>query len=154
MLEIFVDADACPVKREIERVADRHALTVHMVNNGGLRPSAHPRFRHVTVSEGPDAADDWIAEHIEEFDIAVTADMPLASRCLAKGASVISPTGRAFTVENIGNALASREFNRHLREATGKETMHAAFGKEDRSRFLGALENEIQSIKRRAAHTT
>lgn len=151
MLEIFVDADACPVKREIERVADRHALVVHMVSNGGMRPSAHPHFRHVTVTEGPDAADNWIAEHIGEFDIAITADMPLASRCLAKGASVISPSGRPFTAENIGTALSLRELNRHMREVTRRETMHSAFGKEDRSRFLGALENEIQALKRRVA---
>jgi uncharacterized protein YaiI (UPF0178 family) len=89
VLDIFVDADACPVKQEVERVADRHGLTVYMVSNGGIRPSAHPRFHHVTVADGADAADDWIAERIGMFDIAVTADVPLASRCLKKNASVI-----------------------------------------------------------------
>ena len=97
MLEIFVDADACPVKDEVERVADRHGLIVHIVTNGGIRPSANPRIRHVIVPEGPDAADDWIAERIGPFDIAVTADIPLASRCLKKQASVLGPTGRKFT---------------------------------------------------------
>ena len=151
MLEIFVDADACPVKTEIERVANRHELTVHMVSNGGLRPSAHPRFRHVTVAEGADGADNWIAEHIGPFDIAITADAPLASRCLKKNAWVIGPSGKLFTPETIGMALGMRELNRHLRELTGEQTIHSGFTKQDRSRFLGALENEIQAIRRRIA---
>lgn len=150
MLEIFVDGDACPVKAEVERVADRHALTVFIVSNGGVRPSAHPRIRHVIVPDGPDAADDWIAERIGVHDIAVTADIPLAARCLDKSASVIAPSGRPFTRDNIGTALGMREFKRHLREATRSETMHASFSKQDRSRFLSALENEIQAIRRRA----
>ena len=149
MLQIFVDADACPVKDEVERVAGRHRLNVFVVSNGGIRPSAHPLFHHVTVAEGADAADDWIAERIEEFDIVVTADVPLASRCLGKKASAIGPSGRLFTEESIGMALGMRELHRHLREATGQQTIHANFNKEDRSRFLGALENEIQAIKRR-----
>jgi len=149
VLEIFVDADACPVKAEVERVADRHQLVVHIVSNGGLRPSAHPRFRNVTVTEGADAAHDWIAEHIQPFDIAVTADVPLAARCLKKNASVIGPSGKLFTAETIGMALGMRELNRHLREVTGEQTLHSGFTKQDRSRFLGALENEIQAIKRR-----
>ena len=151
MLEIFVDADACPVKQEVERVANRHELIVYMVSNGGIRPSAHPRFRHVTVADGADAADDWIAERIAMFDIAVTADVPLAARCLKKNASVIGPSGKLFTSETIGMALGMRELNRHLREATGEQTIHSGFTKQDRSRFLGALENEIQAIKRRIA---
>jgi len=151
VLEIFVDADACPVKEEIERVANRHDLTVHMVSNGGLRPTAHPRFHHVTVAEGADAADNWIAERIGKFDIAITADVPLASGCLKKEASVIGPSGRLFTYESIGMALGMRELHRHLREATGQQTIHSGFTKQDRSRFLGALENEIQAIKRRIA---
>jgi uncharacterized protein YaiI (UPF0178 family) len=151
LLQIFVDADACPVKREIERVADRHGLPVTMVSNGGMRPSAHPRFRHVTVGEGADAADDWIAGHIGAFDIAITADVPLASRCLEKGASAIGPSGKRFTQENIGMALGMRDLNRHLREATGQQTFHSDFTNKDRSRFLAALENEIASLKSRAA---
>jgi uncharacterized protein len=151
VLDIFVDADACPVKQEVERVADRHGLTVYMVSNGGIRPSAHPRFHHVTVAEGADAADDWIAERIGRFDIAVTADVPLASRCLKKNASVIGPSGKLFAADTIGLALGMRELHRHLREATGEQTLHSGFTKQDRSRFLGALENEIQAIKRRVA---
>ena len=148
MPKIFVDADACPVKNEIERVAERHGLAVTIVSNSGMRPSRNPRVRHVLVTEGPDAADDWIAEHIGAGDIAVTADIPLASRCLAKGAKVLRPNGEAFTADSIGMALGMRDLNRHLREATGKETYHAAFTSKDRSRFLGALENAIQAIRR------
>lgn len=151
MLEIFVDADACPVKAEVERVADRHDLIVHVVTNGGIRPSVNPRVRHVIVAEGADAADDWIAERIDALDIAITADIPLASRCLKKGASVLGPSGKKFSEETIGIALGMRDLNRHLREATGQQTYNPGFTKQDRSRFLGALENEIQSLKRRAA---
>jgi uncharacterized protein YaiI (UPF0178 family) len=148
LLEIFVDADACPVKDEIERVAERHGLAVTIVSNSGMRPSRNPRFRQVLVTEGPDAADDWIADHIGAGDIAITADIPLASRCLDKHAKVLSPTGEPFTAASIGMALGMRDLNRHLREATGKQTYHAAFSKQDRSRFLGALENTIQAIRR------
>jgi uncharacterized protein YaiI (UPF0178 family) len=149
LLQIFVDADACPVKEEVERVASRHALVVFVVSNGGIRPSAHPHFHHITVAEGPDAADDWIAEHIEQFDIVITADVPLAARCLKKQASAIGPSGKLFTEESIGMALGMRELHQHLREATGQQTYHSNFTRQDRSRFLGALENEIQAIKRR-----
>jgi len=149
LLEIFVDGDACPVKPEVERVADRHDLIVHVVSNGGIRPSPNPRMQTVIVPQGADAADDWIAEHIGEGDIAVTADIPLASRCLAKGARVLRPTGKPFTDAGIGMALGMRELSRHLREATGNQTFNAAFTKEDRSRFLGALENEIQAVRRK-----
>jgi hypothetical protein len=150
MLEIFVDADACPVKAEIERVSTRHGLVVHIVSNGGLRPSANPRVRNVIVPEGADAADDWIADHIGHGDIAITADIPLASRCLKKGARVLGPAGKPFTPDNIGTALATRDLHRHLREVSGGETWHAGFAKQDRSRFLGALENEIAAIRRHA----
>ncbi len=147
-MNIYVDGDACPVKAEVEKVATRHGLTVHIVSNGALRPNPNPLIHHVVAPEGPDAADDWIAEHIEAGDIAITADIPLASRCLKKHARVISPTGKPFTADNIGMALGMRDLHRHLREATGKETHHAGFTKEDRSRFLGALENEIQALRR------
>jgi uncharacterized protein len=153
LLQIFVDADACPVKDEVERVAGRHGLRVFVVSNGGVRPRAHPNIRHVAVAEGADAADDWIAEHIEAFDIVVTADVPLASRCLRKQASAVGPSGKLFTEESIGMALGMRDLNRHLREVTGQQTYHAGFTKQDRSRFLGAIENEIQAIKRRIAMT-
>jgi uncharacterized protein YaiI (UPF0178 family) len=148
VLEIFVDADACPVKAEVERVATRHGLTVYLVSNGGLRPSSNPLFRHVTVSNGADAADDWIADRIGESDIAVTADIPLASRCLKKGARVLGPAGKPFTEQSIGVALAMRDLHRHLREVTGGQTYNAGFAKQDRSRFLSALENEIQATQR------
>jgi hypothetical protein len=151
VVQIYVDGDACPVKDEVERVAIRHGLGVFLVSNGGIRPAAHPYFHHVTVAEGPDAADNWIAEHAQEFDIVVTADVPLASRCLQKNASAIGPSGRLFTQESIGMALGMRDLHRHLREATGEQTVHPAFTKQDRSRFLGALENEFQAIKRRIA---
>jgi uncharacterized protein len=148
LLEIFVDADACPVKEEIVRVADRHGLIVHIVSNGGIRPSVNPRVKQVIVAEGADAADDWIAHHIGLYDIAITADIPLASRCLTKGAAVLGPTGKKFTLESIGMALGMRDLHRHLREATGQETFHPGFSKKDRSSFLSALENEIQAMKR------
>ena len=97
MTAIFVDGDACPVKAEVEKVAARHGLAVTIVSNGGLRPSANPLLRHVTVAEGADAADDWIVEHIGAGDIAITADIPLAARCLDKGARVLGPNGKPFT---------------------------------------------------------
>jgi uncharacterized protein YaiI (UPF0178 family) len=150
LLEIFVDADACPVKREIEDVAQRHGVVVHIVSNGGIRPSPNPLVRTIIVAAGADAADDWIAERIEAGDIAVTADIPLASRCLKKGAFVLGPTGKPFTEASIGVALGMRDFHRHLREATGNQTFNAGFTKQNRSQFLGALENAIQAIKRRA----
>ncbi len=148
MTAIFVDGDACPVKAEIEKVATRHGLEVTIVSNGGLRPSANPLICHVMVPDGPDAADDWIAGHIGPKDIAVTADIPLASRCLEKGARVIGPNGKPFTDANVGMALGMRELSRHLREVTGGQTHHAGFSKQDRSRFLGELENCIQALKR------
>jgi hypothetical protein len=151
LLDIFVDGDACPVKAEVERVADRHGLTVYIVSNGGVRPSANPRIHHVIVTAGADAADDWIAERIQPFDIAITADIPLASRCLKQGASVIGPSGKKFAEGTIGMALGMRDLHRHLREATGQQTFNPGFTKQDRSRFLGALENEVQAMRRQAA---
>jgi hypothetical protein len=149
MTEIYVDADACPVKVEVERVAERHGLLVHIVSNGGIRPSANPLLRTVIVEQGADAADDWIAEHIGASDICITADIPLASRCLKKGAAVLGPTGKPFTEQGIGMALGMRDLHRHLREATGGQTFNASFTKQDRSHFLGALENAVQAAKRR-----
>jgi uncharacterized protein YaiI (UPF0178 family) len=136
------------VKDEIVRVAERHGARVHIVSNGGLRPSIHPLVNTVIVAEGADAADDWIAENIQAGDVAITADIPLASRCLKKQARVLSPSGKIFTTDNIGMALGMRDLNRHLREATGEQTFHAGFTRQDRSRFLSALENEIQKAKR------
>lgn len=150
MLEIYVDADACPVKAEIEKVAGRHGLHVHIVSNGGVRPRPHPLIHSVIVGAGADAADDWIADRIEAGDIAVTADIPLAARCLSKGARALRPNGDPFTQDNIGTALGMRELQRHLREASGNQTYNAGFTAKDRSRFLNALENDIQAIKRAA----
>src|SRR6201995_1897724 len=148
-MQIYVDGDACPVKAEVEKVAARHDLAVTIVSNGGLRPSANPRLRHITVAEGADAADDWIAEQICAGDIAITADIPLAARCLDKGARVLGPNGKPFTQDSIGMALGMRELSRHLRELTpGGQTHHSGFGKQDRSRFLGELGNCIQALKR------
>ena len=148
MPQIFVDGDACPVKPEVERVATRHGLKVHIVSNGGIRPSANPLIRVVAVGAGADAADDWIAQNITKHDIAITADIPLAARCLKKGARALGPDGKLFRLESIGMALGMRDLHRHLRELTGEQTRHAYFTRRDRSRFLGALENEIQAAKR------
>jgi uncharacterized protein YaiI (UPF0178 family) len=148
MLEIYVDSDACPVKAEVEKVAMRHSLNVYSVSNGGVRPRPHPLVRSVTVGEGADAADDWIVAHIQNGDIAITSDILLAGRCLEKGARALKPNGDAFTPDNIGIAKGMRELQRHLREASGNQTYNAGFTQRDRSRFLSALENEIQALKR------
>ena len=148
MTDVFVDGDACPVKAEIEKVAARHGLAVTIVSNGGLRPSANPLLRHVIVAEGADAADNWIVDHIAAGDICITADIPLAARCLDKGARVLGPNGKPFTPAGIGVALGMRELSRHLREVSNGQTHHAGFSKQDRSRFLGALENCIMQLKR------
>lgn len=146
-MELYVDADACPVKAEVVRVAERHSLAVVFVSNQGLRPDPNPKVRQIVVSDGADAADDWIAEHIAPGDIAVTADIPLADRCLKAGARAISPTGRVFTQANIGRALASREISRHLREIGAGGNYNPTFTKNDRSAFLQALENAVQAAK-------
>src|SRR5260221_5940376 len=120
MLDIYIDADACPVRKEVFAVAERHGLTVFVVTQGNIRVPVDPRIRLVLVSEGPDAADDWIAERIGSGDICVTADVPLAARCLKRGASAIGATGRRFTVDNIGTALAARAIAAHIRESGGQ----------------------------------
>lgn len=148
MSEIYVDGDACPVKREVMRVADRHGVKVHLVSVTWLRMDDHPLLNRVVVAQGFDAADDWIAEHIGAGDIAITSDIPLAARCLEAGASVLGPTGKPFSPENIGQALAMRELNAHLRE-TGEISGHnPSFTKKDRSSFLEALELVVQKGKR------
>ena len=148
MLEIFVDADACPVKDEVLRVAGRHQLTVHMVSNQWIRVDESERVRRVVVSEGADAADDWIAEHIGQGDIVVTSDIPLAARCLKNGARALGPSGKPFTEDSIGMAVAMRDLMAHLRD-TGEVRGNApGFTKKDRSRFLGAMEEMVQTIRR------
>jgi uncharacterized protein YaiI (UPF0178 family) len=147
--EIFVDADACPVKDEVLRVAARHGLQVHMVSGQGMRLPQSPLVHPVVVAEGPDAADDWIAEHIGQGDIAVTSDIPLAARCLEKGAAVLGAGGRPFTADNIGMALSMRDLKSHLRETGAIRDGGPAFTRQDRSRFLQALEAAVQAAKRR-----
>ena len=149
MLEIFVDADACPVKAEVERVADRHGLTVHIVSNGGIRPSGNPRIRHVVVAEGADAADDWIAERIGCGDVCITADITLATRCLERGARALSPKGQPWSTDNIGGALAGRAVARGLREAGLATGGPAPLTRADRSRFLSALDTVLRAALRR-----
>lgn len=150
MPDIYVDADACPVKEEIVRVADRHGLTVHMVSNSWMRLPEGKSVQRVVVSEGADVADDWIADRIQENDIAITTDIPLAARCLKKAARVLGPTGQPFTEEAIGMALAMRELNAHLRDRGEISGSGPGFTKKDRSRFLGEMENTIQAIRREA----
>lgn len=137
---IYVDADACPVKAEAERVADRLGLVVVFVSNGGLRPSRNPMVRHVVVARDADAADDWIVENIGENDIVVTADIPLAARAVALGAHVLGVTGKPFTRDSIGMAVAMRDLKQHLRETGESKGYNAGFTPADRSRFLGALD--------------
>jgi uncharacterized protein YaiI (UPF0178 family) len=145
---ILVDADACPVKDEIVKVAERHGLAVTFVANSGLRPSRHPMIRNDIVSAGYDAADDWIAENAGLNDIVVTADIPLAARTLEKGALTLGPTGRIFTPESIGAALGMRELNRHLRETGESKGYNAAFAPRDRSAFLQALDRLVRQALR------
>jgi uncharacterized protein YaiI (UPF0178 family) len=147
---LYIDADACPVKDEAVRVGERHGLEIHFVSNAWMRLPQGPLIKRVVVQEGPDAADDWIVEHAEAGDIVVTADIPLASRALEKGAQVIGPTGRPFTEASIGMALAMRDLSRHLRETGESKGYNASFTRQDRSQFLQALENAVQAAKRAA----
>ena len=146
--QIYVDADACPVKDEILRVAGRHGLVVTFVANFGLRPSRDPMIRNVVVPQGAAAADDWIVEHVAAGDVEVTADIPLARRALEKAAPVLGPTGRPFTTDSIGMALAMRELNQHLRETGESRGLNAAFTARDRSAFLQALDEAVARAKR------
>jgi hypothetical protein len=145
---IYVDADACPVKDEALRVAGRHGLEIFYVSNTWMRLPEGVNVRRVVVQEGPDAADDWIAERIGRGDIAVTADIPLASRCLKAGAQAIGSTGKPFTDASIGMALAMRDLSQHLRETGESRGFNASFTRADRSRFLEALEQAVQKAKR------
>lgn len=145
---LYIDADACPVKDEAIRVAERHGLMIVFVANSGLRPSRDPMIRYVMVPQGPDAADDWIVSETRANDIVVTSDIPLASRTLALGAHVLGPTGKAFTRDSIGMALAMRDLNQHLRETGESRGLNAGFTAKDRSRFLSALDETVQRAKR------
>jgi uncharacterized protein YaiI (UPF0178 family) len=143
---IYVDADACPVRDETVRVAERHGVEVAFVTNGGLRPSRHPLVRIVVVEAGADAADNWIAERIGPGDVCVTADVPLAARCVDAGAAVLGPDGQAFTTANMGARLATRDLMADLRAADPfRQGGGRPFSKADRARFLEALERAVRT---------
>jgi uncharacterized protein len=145
--QIYIDADACPVKDEAIRVAMRHRLTITLVANQGSRPTRDPMIRYVYVPYGPDAADDWIIEQVNSNDIVVTADIPLASRALQLGAQVLAPTGKRFTTDSIGMALAMRELKQHLRETGESRGLNPEFSQRDRSQFLAALDEAVTRAK-------
>jgi uncharacterized protein YaiI (UPF0178 family) len=148
VLEIYVDGDACPVKDEVYRVAGRYGLKVKVVANGWLRVPESPLIERVTVTGGLDQADDWIVQHAGPGDIAITADVPLASRCIKQGARVIAPNGRPFTEASIGNDLATRNLLTELRDTGQIRGGGRPFTKEDRSRFLQTLDTAVQAIRR------
>lgn len=148
MSEIYVDGDACPVKEEILKVAYRHDFVVHLVSNQWLRIPVGPKVNKVVVNDSFDAADDWIAENIKAGDVCITGDIPLAARCLETGAIVLGSTGKPFTGDNIGMALAMRELKSQLRDMGEDKGYNASFTKKDRSDFLNALELWAQKTKR------
>ena len=146
MTEIYVDADACPVKGEVMRVAERHGLAVHLVSNQWLRGPEHPLVRRVVVADGMDAADDWIAARAGPDDAVVTADIALAARCLERGARVLGPGGKPFTEDSIGMAAALRDLHAHLREAGEMRGGQPPFTRQDRSRFLAARRTMFPTV--------
>ena len=148
MLHIFVDADACPVKQEVYRVASRYDLDVTLVANSWMRTPDERWIQLEVVEGGIDVADDWIVEHVGPHDIVVTADIPLAGRCLKEGARVIGTTGRPFTEDNIGQAITTRDLLSELRSAGEITGGPPPLSKRDRSRFLQQLDEVIQSIRR------
>lgn len=149
-MQILVDADACPVKEEVARVAERHGVEAHYVANSWMRLPESPLVKRIVVGDKLDEADDWIAERAGPDAIVVTADIPLAGRCLKAGAAVIGPTGKPFTAASIGMALAMRELMTDLRAMGEVRGGNAPFSKADRSRFLQAMESAAQAILRRA----
>ncbi|MBW6526710.1 YaiI/YqxD family protein [Sphingomonas sp. RHCKR7] len=150
-MHILVDADACPVKEEVYRVAYRLGIPVTIVSNAHLRVPAHPLVERVTVSDMFDAADDWIAEHVDAGAIVITADILLADRCLKGGAAaVLGPNGRPFTTSSIGSAVAVRAIMSDLRAGGDRVGGPPPFAREDRSRFLSALDEAVQRARRRA----
>ena len=140
MTIIYVDADACPVREEVQKVAARYGVKTIMVCDGGIRPSWDPMVQIVVVPASADAADDWIVEHAKPKDIVITQDILLADRCLKNGVLVLRSTGKEFTQENIGNILAMRELNQHLRETGMGGSFNKPFDGADRSRFLQSLD--------------
>ena len=150
MTTLFIDADACPVKDEAYKVARRYGLPVKVVANAFLMVPSEPLIERVIVDAGPDIADDWIAERAGLGDVVVTADIPLASRCLKNGAQAIGPGGRAFTTDSIGAALAGREVGEHLRSMGVATSGPKPFAAADRSRFLQALDEAVNRARRSA----
>lgn len=145
MTALYIDADACPVKAEALKVAERHAVKVFIVSNGGIRPNPHPLVETIIVPDGPDVADMWIAERAVKGDVVVTGDIPLAAKCIAAGAQVIQHNGEVFTQANIGIRLATRDLMADLRAADPfRQGGGKPFSKTDRSRFLNMLEAEIR----------
>ena len=148
MTTVYIDADACPVKSEVEKVATRHKVLVKVVSNGGLRPSQNPLVETVIVPDGPDVADMWIAERAGSGDVVITGDIPLAAKCVEAGARVLKHNGEALTAANIGNVLATRDLMTDLRAADPfRQGGGKGFTKADRSRFLDALERELRVAK-------
>lgn len=148
-MAIYVDADACPVKSEVERVGTRHKLRIFIVSNGGIRPSANPLVETVIVAAGADEADKWIAERAGLGDIVVTGDIPLAAKCVEAGAQVLKHNGETLSAENIGNVLATRDLMADLRAADPfRPGGGRSFSKADRSRFLDALERAVRRAAR------
>lgn len=146
---IYVDADACPVKAEVEKVGTRHGVKMFVVSNGGLRPSPNPLVENVIVPDGPDIADIWIADRATKGDVVITGDIPLAARCVEAGARVLKHNGEALTQANIGNILATRDLMADIRAADPfRQGGGKAFSKSDRSRFLEALERELRAAAR------
>ena len=148
-MTIYIDADACPVKPEVERVGTRHGTRMVLVSNGGIRPSQNPLVETVIVASGPDEADKWIAERAGPGDVVITGDIPLAAKCVEAGAQVLKHTGEALTEANIGTILATRDLMADIRAADPfHQGRGKAFSKADRSRFLDALERVLQRLKR------
>ncbi len=147
---LYVDGDACPVREEVYRVADRLGLQVFVVANGSrpIRPPGRPNVAMITVEAGADVADDWIVDRITAGDVCITTDIPLASRCLAKNARGVAPSGKIWTKDNIGNAMAGRAVGQYLREIGVPTGGPAPLTKQDRSRFLSALDSVVQAALR------
>lgn len=153
MTALYIDADACPVKDEAERVAARRKIKLYMVCNGGLRPSQNPFVEMVFVADGPDVADMWIADRAKTGDVVVTGDIPLAAKCIEAGARVLRHNGEIFTPGNIGNILATRDLMTDLRAADPfRQGGGKAFTKADRSRFLSALDTELSKAAKEASN--
>ncbi len=149
MLKIYIDADACPVKNEVYRVAERYELDVILVSNTWMNTPNSDLIRLQVVDGKFDAADNWIVDHVKTDDIVISADIPLASRCIEKGAHVLGIKGREFTKDNIGDIMATREIMSHLRDLGTMTGGPAPFQKKDRSRFLQSLDRIIQSIQKK-----